>query len=231
MESRNDESPIEITQKREVDNLCTVRLNAIFQEWKTMEDAIRGYDSIFMGLRGFAITIASGAIATSDKIGATNSFVVAISATILFYIVELHFRTVQRQFINRAREIETYMSWQFEKDYTRGVITMKSPRIGRHFNSMKMLSLKNGLWKTAKDSTGYIVYIAITIVVFLFFAMKHFASERLFENNTAKMEIHCSSLESLLRSQKMSTSDYLALGCSQDRARTITAEQIYRPTP
>lgn len=161
--------------KQNKDNgIIKTKTDIILQEWKTMEDSIRSYDAIFMGIRGLSITISSAIIIASDKIGGQKAYIILMMMPVLFWFVELSLKTIQRQFIDRARIIEYYMKYKLENDWINGDICFKSPNIGEHFKTMRLLSKNNGILKTLKeasDFSSHVVYGASLVIYFLLYAI------------------------------------------------------------
>lgn len=150
--------------KSEID-LGLVYKEVVIQEWKLTEDAIRGYDTIFMGIRGFATTSIGGLTLYSiTKIELYGIIIAAISIP-LFWLSELLMRRIQSIFIERAREIEKHISsGAFYSTIERGVFNRAFPGIGKKFSYYEK-NQKKWFSKAIKDSTGYVVYIALLAMV------------------------------------------------------------------
>ena len=94
-------------------------------EWSFTQDSIRNLDDIVFKIRGWAITLTSGALGYA-YVNKDPDLCIYMSLPILmFWIMDGLFKSFQRKFIKRDREIRSYLrSENFVNDFKKKDITL-----------------------------------------------------------------------------------------------------------
>lgn len=90
----------------------------LMSEWTFTQDSIRGHDDIIFKIRGWAITLSSAALGYAYAEGDADLCLYIMLPTGLIWLIDGMFKSFQRSFIARDREIRTYLkSDDFKKDF------------------------------------------------------------------------------------------------------------------
>src|SRR4051812_12083375 len=104
------------------------KLSIIMKEWDYCQTNIGRFDTLILGIRGWAVTAFTGVLAISVTKSIPFLMLFGIFPTLLFWIAESVDKSFQRIFIRRERVIEAYLtSLAFLEDYNRREISFISP--------------------------------------------------------------------------------------------------------
>jgi hypothetical protein len=146
-----------------------LKYDILMKEWDHIQTNIGRLDTVNFQIRGWSTTAITGLIAVSMSQHEPNLMLLAILIVVLFWIIDSLFKSFQRVFILRDREIEEYLSSTvFTEDVNRRQITgIEFPHGARSFG---VGSRRTRLVKVAKAAflrNVLVVYASLTVICIL----------------------------------------------------------------
>ncbi|MEJ6399152.1 hypothetical protein [Yoonia sp. 208BN28-4] len=100
------------------DDFFDLKYSILLEEWKACGSNIGRLDGIVFTIRGWAITTTTAAIAYAYTKADPEVCMLVLIPLLLLWIIDAMFKTFQRVFIVRSKEIEQYLvSDQFKVDF------------------------------------------------------------------------------------------------------------------
>jgi hypothetical protein len=105
----------------------------IMEEWKQAQVHIARFDTIGFSIRGWAVSIVSAVlvIAANQKHPALMLF--GPFPVAMFWLLDGLHKAFQRQFIERSRELEKYISTELDAEFKSGALAFVAPDFGVRF--------------------------------------------------------------------------------------------------
>lgn len=159
------------------DSLFETQLDILKTDWSFVQDSIRGLDDIIFKIRGWAVTLSAAGLGYAYVHGDEALCLYMMMPVLVFWVLDGLFKSFQRQFIARDREIRNYLaSTSFNEDFenqkiskipisvayekSSGTWRPKMSRVRRH---LKAMLLRNVL----------VSYLAIIVMQFGTFLILH----------------------------------------------------------
>ena len=106
----------------------------ILEEWKACGASIGRLDGVVFTIRGWAVTTTTAAIAYAYTKPDPAVCMLVLIPLILLWVIDAMFKTFQRVFIRRSREIEEYLaSTAFHDDFENRTPSFQSPVLAIRF--------------------------------------------------------------------------------------------------
>ncbi|HEY4942411.1 MAG TPA: hypothetical protein VII56_13370 [Rhizomicrobium sp.] len=113
------------------------RQEVLLKEWEFAQNQISQFDTIALGIRGWAITVFGGMLAVSAT--ATKPWLIPYAAIpiVLFWLIDALFKSFQHRVIRRSLDIEAYLrSSGFSEDAARQTtFDFETPKLASSFST------------------------------------------------------------------------------------------------
>ncbi len=141
----------------------------LIKEWELCNSNIGRFDNLLFIVRGWTVALATAIVGYAYSGDDPNVCYLSIVPLSLFWSVDALFKSFQRNFILRSREIERYLaSEKFESDFRNQRLTMTVPSSSTKFGSG---SIKQRLLRVVRSGLirnvmiSYVPTIALVLAV------------------------------------------------------------------
>lgn len=116
------------------------KIETVFKEWDFIQSHIGRFDTLAFNVKGWSISVFAALLAISVSQKIPSLILLAIIPIILLWIVDALFKSFQRRYILRGREIEKYLaSESFITDVSnRSGGQISGPGLSRLFYQVKL---------------------------------------------------------------------------------------------
>ncbi|MCO6186592.1 hypothetical protein [Rhizobium sp. L1K21] len=113
-----------------------LKLEIVIKEWDHCHGNIARLETIIFIIRGWAVAVATAAVAFAYTHRDDIVCYLSIGPLILLWLIDAVFKSFQRIFILRSREVERYLSSDLlELDLLEGKLSFESPATAKAFGS------------------------------------------------------------------------------------------------
>jgi len=134
------------------------------------ENRIQGtFDTITFSVRGWAVSAFTAMLAVSASQKLPNLMLLAILPVVMFWLVDALYKSFQRNFMRRGREIEEYLaSDRFKDDLkSRAVLSIRVPALSAKFGTSSFLARLKIVLQIALVRNVLIIYSALLFLCVL----------------------------------------------------------------
>ncbi len=154
------------------DDFFDLKHAIVIEEWKACGGNIGRLDGIVFTIRGWAITTTTAAIAYAYTKPDPSVCMLVLIPLILLWIIDAMFKTFQRVFIVRSKEIEEYLaSAQFKSDFEDRNPSFKTPVLSGRFGQGSIGERLGTLFEQAFLRNVVSTYVSLIIFAICSYAI------------------------------------------------------------
>jgi hypothetical protein len=154
-----------------VDYETSAQLELLKVELASIQGGIRGLDTILFQIKGWCVTICVAVAGVALATKSPELLLVAAGAIIGFWLVDAHYKAVQRVFIERDTHIEVCLKGRKPIEVLRsGDLTVPGLASGFQFSGgftlrSSLVPHFTRLWREAKVPMGFSFYAVLTVLL------------------------------------------------------------------